>query len=70
MTNSDGPETENARGPEHAICDEPNCTRRAGVVLHLPWDDDKEVCPAHARVLGRPDGVVAEPIEGAETEWP
>lgn len=55
---------------EGAPCDEPGCGRRAAVRLHVPWDDDREVCPAHARVLARPDGVVPEPMEGAEAEWP
>ena len=67
-----GDESEDDRGPEgeRPPCDEAGCTRPAGVVLHVPWDEDRAVCPAHARVLARPDGVVAEPIEGAETEWP
>lgn len=56
--------------PAADACEEPGCDRRAAVVLHVPWDDDRRVCPAHARVLARPDGVVAEPIAGAEGEWP
>ena len=51
-------------------CDAPDCSDRAAVRLHVPWDEDRRVCPAHARVLARPDGVVAEPIEGVEDEWP
>lgn len=57
---------ERERGP--ATCDESGCGRPAAVRLHIPWDDDRTVCTAHARVLARPDGVVAEPIEGAEWE--
>lgn len=53
-----------------ATCDEPGCGRAAAVRLHVPWADDRLVCPAHARVLARPDGVVAEPVPGAEDEWP
>ena len=57
-------------GPTGGTCDEPGCERTAAVKLHVPWADDRLVCPAHARVLARPDGVVAEPIAGAEDEWP
>ena len=51
-------------------CDEAGCPRAAAVRLHVPWSEDRAVCPAHARVLARPDGVVAEPIEGTDAEWP
>lgn len=51
---------------ETPACDEADCERAAAVRLHVPWADDRLVCTAHARVLARPDGVVAEPIEGAE----
>jgi hypothetical protein len=49
-------------------CAEAACDSEAAVRLHIPWTEDREVCTAHARVLARRDGVVAEPIEGAE--WP
>lgn len=57
-------------GDEEATCAEAGCERSAAVLLHVPWDEDRSVCPGHARVLARRDGVVAEPIEGAEAEWP
>jgi len=58
------------RADARTTCDEPGCENVAAVRLHVPWADERAVCPAHARVLARPDGVVAEPIEGAEGEWP
>lgn len=57
-------------GEGNGPCDEPGCERAAAVWLHVPWAEDRRVCPAHTRVLSRPDGVVAEPIPGAEGEWP
>ncbi len=49
-------------------CAEKGCEEPAVVELHIPWDDNRIVCTAHARVLGRPDGVVASPLP--EEEWP
>lgn len=43
-------------------CSEPECERPATVELHIPWADNRPVCAAHARVLGRQDGVVADPL--------
>jgi hypothetical protein len=51
-------------------CAESDCDRRAAVRLHVPWADNRVVCTAHARVAARQDGVVAEPLDGAEEEWP
>jgi hypothetical protein len=51
-------------------CAEPDCEREAAVRLRIPWDADREVCTAHARGMATRDGVVAEPIEGREEEWP
>lgn len=42
-------------------CSADDCTRPACVELHIPWADNRLVCAAHARVLGRQDGVVADP---------
>lgn len=42
-------------------CSEADCDRSAVVELHIPWTDNRAVCAAHARVLGRQDGVVADP---------
>ncbi|MFC6733105.1 MULTISPECIES: hypothetical protein [unclassified Haladaptatus] len=50
-------------------CDEKGCDERATVRLHIPWADRKDVCTAHARVLVQRDGVVAEPLPGAENHW-
>lgn len=49
-------------------CAEDGCSRTAAVRLHVPWGDNREVCTAHARVLARKDGVVAEVLDGIE-EW-
>lgn len=49
-------------------CAEEGCERPAAVRLHIPWDENREVCTAHARVLARRDGIVAEPLEDVE-EW-
>ena len=51
-------------------CAEDGCSRAAAVRLHVPWDADRSVCPAHARALASAEGVVAEPLEGAEDAWP
>ncbi|UPW00075.1 hypothetical protein M0R88_16365 [Halorussus gelatinilyticus] len=50
-------------------CTESDCGNTAAVRLHVPWADDRVVCAAHARVLGRRDGVVADPIEDGD-DWP
>lgn len=49
-------------------CAEEGCERSAAVRLHVPWAENREVCTAHARVLAREDGIVAEPLEDVE-EW-
>jgi hypothetical protein len=51
-------------------CAEDDCENRAAVRLHIPWAENREVCPAHARPIARKDGVVAEPLAGSEEEWP
>ena len=43
-------------------CAESDCNRSAVVELHIPWEDNRLVCAAHARVLGRQNGVVADPL--------
>ncbi|WP_202932642.1 hypothetical protein [Halorussus salinus] len=50
-------------------CTETDCASTATVRLHVPWADDRVVCAAHARVLARRDGVVADPIAD-DDEWP
>jgi hypothetical protein len=51
-----------------ADCEEDGCGRAAAVLVCIPWDADREVCTGHARSLAQQDGVVAEPLEGAD--WP
>ena len=53
--------------PECAVAD---CDEPAAVRLHVPWAENREVCVGHARTLARRNGVVAEPLAGAENEWP
>jgi len=50
-------------------CSDPDCDREAAVMVYVPWEDDRVLCTAHARPLATQDGVVAEPLEDAETEW-
>lgn len=49
-------------------CAEEGCEREGAVRLRIPWTEDEVVCTAHARVIAQKDGVVAEPLEGAD--WP
>lgn len=49
-------------------CTEDDCDEPATVRLHIPWADNRVVCAAHARVLGRPDGIVADPLD--DDGWP
>lgn len=51
-------------------CAEDGCEEPAAVLLHIPWTENRAVCPGHARVIARKDGVVAEPLEDAEESWP
>jgi hypothetical protein len=51
-------------------CTEDECDEPAAVRLHIPWDENRVVCTAHGRGLGNKDGIVVEPLEGVETEWP
>lgn len=50
-------------------CAEAECDRDAAVELHIPWAENRRVCTAHARVLSREDGVVADPLDGSEKGW-
>lgn len=49
-------------------CAEDGCEEPVAVLLRIPWDANREVCTAHARSLAQRDGVVAEPMDGAD--WP
>jgi hypothetical protein len=51
-------------------CTEDGCGNEAVVELHVPWADNRVVCAAHARTLGRREGVVADPLDGTEDAWP
>lgn len=51
-------------------CAAETCDREAAVHLHVPWAEDRTVCTAHARTLATKDGVVAEPLEDADEEFP
>jgi hypothetical protein len=53
-----------------ARCEESGCDSDAAVRLHVPWDANREVCLAHARVEVQKDGIVAEPLENADEELP
>ncbi|MGM0592098.1 MAG: hypothetical protein ACQETI_10815 [Halobacteriota archaeon] len=50
-------------------CAEAGCENRAAVRLHIPWAENREVCTSHGRSLVQQDGVVAEPLDDAETNW-
>jgi hypothetical protein len=50
-------------------CAEDGCDRPAAVRVYVPWEADRNVCTAHGRAIARQDGVVAEPLEGAEDDW-
>ncbi|MFB6090290.1 MAG: hypothetical protein ABEJ97_04455 [Halobellus sp.] len=52
-----------------AECAEEGCDRSAAVRLHVPWTENRAVCAAHARSLVQRDGVVAEPLDDAESDW-
>jgi len=51
-------------------CEEEGCEASAAVKLHVPWTENRFVCPSHARVWARKDGVVPEPLDGREDAWP
>ncbi|WP_276301365.1 hypothetical protein [Halorussus lipolyticus] len=51
-------------------CAELDCSQPAAVRLHVPWDENRVVCAAHGRVLAQQDGVVADPLEDSDGDWP
>ncbi len=51
-------------------CSEDDCDRVAAVRVYVPWAEDRDVCPAHARAIVQQDGVVADPLSGQEDRWP
>ena len=51
-------------------CSEDGCDATAAVRIHVPWDEDRNVCAAHGRALVQQDGVVATTLEDTDAEWP
>lgn len=51
-------------------CAESGCDRPAAVRVHVPWAADRDVCAAHARTIASKDGVVAEPLDGEDDQFP
>lgn len=51
-------------------CSEDDCDREAAVMVYVPWAEDRPVCAAHGRALVQQDGVVADPLEESDAEWP
>ncbi|MFB6165653.1 MAG: hypothetical protein ABEJ31_10885 [Haloarculaceae archaeon] len=51
-------------------CTEEGCDTTAAVRLHVPWDENRVVCLAHARVWSQKEGVVADPLDSADEELP
>ncbi len=49
-------------------CTESGCDNRAAVRLHIPWEENRAVCTAHARGLSQQDGIVAEPLSDDDAE--
>lgn len=47
-------------------CAEEGCEEPGTVELHVPWAENRLVCAGHARVLGRQEGVVADPDPDAD----
>jgi hypothetical protein len=45
-----------------STCSESGCEREAAFELHIPWAENRVVCAAHARVIARQDGVVADAL--------
>lgn len=68
MTSQDRDEGDTS--PSVSTCTAPDCDRTAALRLHVPWDDDRILCPAHARVQVQADGVVPEPIDEIDEVWP
>lgn len=57
------------RNDDPGPCREDGCDRPAAVRLYVPWDEDRNVCTAHGRALVQQDGVVAEPLDDAGSDW-
>jgi hypothetical protein len=57
-------------GERESECEVGDCSRAAAVRLHDPRGPNRLVCAAHARAMVQSEGVVAEPLEGSESEFP
>lgn len=51
-------------------CAHDGCETEATFELHIPWQENEFVCAGHARVRGRQDGVVADPLDDADEDLP
>lgn len=51
-------------------CVESDCEEPATVELHIPWAENEFVCHGHARIRGRQEGVVADPLEDSDEAFP
>ena len=51
-------------------CTEDGCDSEASFELHIPWTENRVVCAPHARVEGEKDGIVADPLDGADDRLP
>jgi hypothetical protein len=51
-------------------CSEADCDSEAAFKLLIPWKENEYVCPGHARIRARQDGVVADALDTADDELP
>lgn len=51
-------------------CVHDGCDSKATFELHIPWKENEYVCAGHARVRGRQEGIVADPMDDADEDLP
>lgn len=51
-------------------CAHEECDTEATFELHIPWKENEFVCAGHARVRGRQEGIVADPMDDADDTLP
>lgn len=51
-------------------CAHEACDTEATFELHIPWTENEFVCAGHARVRGRQEGIVADPMDDADETLP
>lgn len=56
--------------PADMNCAAEGCESEATFELHIPWTDNEFVCAGHARVRAQQEGVVADPLDGADEHMP